>query len=294
MRIALIFDKTRPDTTGIYFERACRALGIAADHWWLRDIAAIPGAYDLYLRIDHGDDYLVALPQRLRPAIFYAIDTHLPYSWRKIRHTSGRYDLVFCAHRAATTRLRRAEWLPVGCDWPPARPLTPVEAPAWDLAFVGTDGGVPRKFYLQALRERYPKSFIGTAEHSRLTEIYRQAAIGFNYSIAEDINMRIFEVMAAPTMLLTNSLATDDLARLGFEDRRHLVSYHSPTELFALIDHYLAHPVERAAIARAGFALVTQRHTYVHRVQQLLEAAARRLQLSIPPFDREGLACASS
>ncbi|MBI3331169.1 MAG: hypothetical protein HYZ96_03550, partial [Candidatus Omnitrophica bacterium] len=93
MRLALIFDKTRPDTTGVHVERAARALGIAADHWWLRDADRIPEAYDLYLRIDHGDDYAVALPQRLRPAVFYAIDTHLPHSWRKIRRVARRYDL---------------------------------------------------------------------------------------------------------------------------------------------------------------------------------------------------------
>ena len=294
MRIALIFDTTRPDTTGIYFERACRVLGIAADHWWLRDASTIPATYDFYVRVDHGDDYLVALPQRLRPVVFYAIDTHLAHSWRKIRRTASRYNLVFCAQRQAAAQLRNGEWLPLGCDWPPEQSLTPMKLPAWDLAFVGTDGGVPRKFYVQVLRERYPKSFIGTADHTRLTEIYRQAAIGFNYSIAGDVNMRIFEVMAARTMLLTNALATDDLARLGFEDRKHLACYRSPTELFALIDHYLAHPEERAAMAQAGCALVTQRHAYVHRMQQLLGVVARRLHLSIPPFNREILTCASS
>ena len=44
MKLALIFDKTRPDTTGGYFERACRTLGVAADHWWLRDAERIPAA----------------------------------------------------------------------------------------------------------------------------------------------------------------------------------------------------------------------------------------------------------
>ena len=117
MRIALIFNTTRPDTTGIYVARACRTLGLTFDQWQLKDADRIPEGYDLYLRIDHGDDYFVRLPDRLRPSAFYAIDTHLPHSWRKIRRVAGRFDAVFCAHREGAECLPRAEWLPVACDW---------------------------------------------------------------------------------------------------------------------------------------------------------------------------------
>ena len=178
MKLALIFEKTQPHTTGVYFERACQALQVAYDHWWLRDAAKVPATYDLYLRIDHGDDYDVHLPKTLRPSVLYAIDTHVPHSWRKIRRLAGDFDLVCCCHRDASTRLPGACWVPVGCDlslYPEGR----IER-TLDLAFVGTDGGVPRKFYLQALRERYPKSFLGAAEHTQLGSLYRQARIGFN------------------------------------------------------------------------------------------------------------------
>ena len=116
MKLALIFDKTREDTTGIYFERACQSLQIPYDHWWLRDREQIPAEYDLYLRVDHGDDYTVSLPDRLRPAIFYAIDTHLPHSWSKIRRAAPQYDVVFCAQVEAAHRLRNGAWLPLASD----------------------------------------------------------------------------------------------------------------------------------------------------------------------------------
>ena len=292
MKLALIFDKTRPDTTGGYFERACRTLGVSADHWWLRDAERIPAAYDLYLRIDHGDDYAVTLPERLRPVAFYAIDTHLARSWRKIRRAAARYDLVFCCHRDGAARLPGAEWLPVACD----RELHGrIDGPrVWDLAFVGTDGGVPRKFYLQALRERYPNSRIGQADHTELSSIYSRARIGFNYSIAGDVNMRLFEVLAAGALLVTNALAGDDLHRLGLEDRGHLVLYRSPAELFEVIEHFLAHADERERIAQAGHALVMERHTYARRMRQLLSRAAERLGVSVPSTAQEPLTCGSS
>jgi len=292
MRLALIFNKTRPDTTGVYFERACRALNLACDHWWLRDAAEIPPEYDLYVRIDHGDDYETCFPDHLRPRVFYAIDTHLPQSWRKIQRMAKHYDLVFCCHRAAASRLRVAEWLPLACD--PVFHGRVDGLPTWDVAFVGTAGGVPRKFYLQALRERYPNSFIGSADHTQLGSIYSRARIGFNYSIANDVNMRMFEVLAAGTLLVTNALEGDDLAQLGLEGRRHLVLYRSPQELFPLIDYYLAHEEERRTIARAGAEIVRDRHTYVHRLEQLLSRVSQRLGRPLQRQTQEVPSCASS
>ena len=293
MKLALIFNKQYQWTTGVYFERACTALGISYDHWWLRDVARIPAAYELYVRIDHGDDYTVDLPHRLRPAVFYAIDTHLPHSWWKIRRMASRYDLVFCCQRTAAERLWGAEWLPVACDGALHGPTG--GSLVWDVAFVGTDGGVPRKFYLQALRERYPNSFIGTAEHTRLAGIYSRACVGFNYSIANDVNMRVFEILAANTLLVTNALESDDLTALGLKDRHHLICYRSPKELFALIDDFLAHPEERHSIAQAGCGVVRERHTYAHRLHQLLACVSRRLGVSVlHTTPHEAISCASS
>ncbi|MBI2093642.1 MAG: glycosyltransferase [Candidatus Omnitrophica bacterium] len=290
MRIALIFDKTRPDTTGTYFERAAKELGLQVEHWWLKEASQIPKAFDLYLRIDHGDDYLKPLPSALHPAVFYAIDTHLPHSWRKIRQMAKDYELVFCCHKSAAHRLRNAEWLPVGCDLSVHSPQG--QAQVWDLAFVGNDGGLPRKFYLQMLRERYPNSFIGSADFTQLGRIYGQARIGFNYSIANDVNMRVFEVLAAQTLLVTNALRGNEFSQLGLEEGKHLVFYRSPQQLLDTIDYYLNHTQKRQAIARAGSAIVRQRHTYTHRLCQLLKRVGERLGIPVPLLPQEISSCA--
>ena len=270
-RVAVIFDKLREGTTGVYFERALRALGVSCDHWWLRDADRIPEGYDFYLRVDQGDVYEQPLPARLRPAVFYAIDTHLAHSWPKIRRLARQVDLVFCCHRDGAARLLGAAWLPVACD----RELhgAPETEPVWDIGFIGTEGGVPRKFYLQALREAYPNSRIGEADYTEMGSIYSRCRIGFNYAIAGDVNMRVFEVMASGALLVTNALPSGDLERLGFRDREHLVLYRTPRELQGLLAHFLAHPDERLRIARAGQAAVMAGHTYVHRMQALLAAA---------------------
>ena len=273
MRIALVFDKVREDTVGIYFERACRELGVGFDQFWTREAGTIPSGYQLYVRIDHGD-YHDDLPDSLCPKVFYAADTHLPKSWKRIRRLAGRYDLVCCAHRNAAESLPNGVWVPVACD--PQLHRGAVESKRWDVAFVGTEGGVPRKFYLQALRERYPTSFIGHAPHTELGTIYSQAKVGFNYSIRDDVNMRMFEVLCSGALLVTNRLTHDDVERLGFHDREHLITYRTPRELFEVIDRSLQRDDEREAIARRGMARAGQHHTYVHRLQRILELMAGR------------------
>lgn len=292
-RLALIFDKVRGDTLGVYFERAAQQLGIPATHFWMRDAEAIPPGYDLYLRIDHGE-YSRDLPGRLSPRIFYASDTHLPNSWRQIRRIAPRYDLLCCAHRDGAERLPNAVWVPVGCDVElhGRKPLDKW----WDVAFVGTEGGVPRKFYLQALRERYPRHFIGHAPHTELGAIYSRAKIGFNYSIRQDINMRMFEILAGGALLITNGLAHDDLARLGLREGEHLAIYRRPRELFERIEHYLEREREREDIALRGMQQVHQHHTYRHRLEQILQLAADRLGVCVPcakPSSAEVPLCAS-
>lgn len=267
MRVALIFDRERADTVGVYFERACRRLGVAADHYWVRDAERIPSdGYDLYLRIDHGD-YAQPWPARLRPSVFYAIDSHLPKSWRSIQRLARAFDRVACAQRRAAEALPNGAWVPLGCDLAYHGPQPgPVDL---DLAFIGTDGGVPRKYLLQALRERYPRSRIGPGAHDQLGAIYSRAKIGVNFAIRDDVNMRVFEVLCSGALLLTNALPNDDFERLGLRDRESFILYHRPSELPQLIDHYLTHDPERTRIAAAGRAW-SATQTYDARLRQLL------------------------
>lgn len=275
MRVALIFDRHRPDTTGVYVERALRGEGVQADHWWLRDIGQAPAGYDLYLRIDHGDDYLAPWPRALRPAVFFVSDTHLAYNWPKVRRAAASYDLVCYAQRGAAERLGGI-WLPFA--WDAGSQANGAAEPAQhDVAFIGTEGGMPRKFILQALRERYARSRIGHADHRDLPAIYGAARIGFNYSIGAEVNMRIFEVLGAGALLVTNPVQGDDLARLGLRAGEHYAVYPRVRDVFGVIDRWLADDDGRRRVAAAGAAVVRARHTYAHRVRQLLALCADRL-----------------
>lgn len=278
MRIAVFFDKQREDTTGVYFERAIRQTPHEVRHFWLKDAERIGRDFDFYLRIDHGD-YKYDLPPCLRPSAFYAVDTHLKKPYRKIREQAAHYDFIFCAQKEGAEKLKKetginAFWVPLGCD--PAVHKNLNLNRRFDIAFVGTDGkNNPRVELLKLLACKYPNSFIGRADYRLMANLYGSAKIAFNYSIANDVNMRIFEAMACGTMMVTNRIKNNGFEEL-FIAGKHLVTYKDKHELLKLIDYYLTRDNQREKIAAEGCELVLSRHTYRDRVNALLDILTKR------------------
>ncbi|MDD4878942.1 MAG: glycosyltransferase [Candidatus Omnitrophica bacterium] len=274
MRLALVFNKEREDTIGRYFERAAAKMGIEFDHFWTSN-NNIPAGYDLYLRIDHGD-YKYDIPGHLKPSAFYAIDTHLEKPYKKIKEQAGHYGFVFCAQKTGVKKLKKdtgidAEWVHIACD-PEVHKDLGIERKL-DIAFVGTEGKKNlRGELLKLLARRYPESYIGRADSRFMSNIYSSAKIGFNYSINDDINMRMFEVLSCGALLVTNRLKDDTGFNELFEDKKNLVTYGSAGELLKKAEYYLSHGDERAKIAAEGRALAVSRYTYEASLKRMLEA----------------------
>ena len=101
-RVAIIFDNTaRPDTTGVYCRKALGEL-VEVAHFLPGDLGQVPaGKFDLYLNIDDGLRY--RLPERLRPSVWWAIDTHMDFAWYRTK--APEFDLVFTAQRDGAERI---------------------------------------------------------------------------------------------------------------------------------------------------------------------------------------------
>ena len=274
MKLALIFNKEREDTIGLYFERAAAELGIEYGHFWTND-ENIPAGYGLYLRIDHGD-YKYDIPGHLKPSAFYAIDTHLEKPYKKIKEQARHYGFVFCAQKSGVEKLKKdtgikAEWIPIACD-PEAHKDLKIGRKL-DVAFIGTEGKRNlRGKLLDMLARRYPNSYIGRADSRLISNIYSGAKIGFNYSINNDINMRMFEVLSCGALLITNRLPAGSGFSELFSDGKNAVTYGSTGELLKKIDHYLSRAEDRERIAGAGHALAIGKYTYKDRLKRMLEA----------------------
>ncbi len=276
MKLALIYNHESPSTAGAYIERALQKAGIAHTLFGVNDSQVIPHGFDCYLRIDHGD-YKFDIPADLHPAVFYGIDTHLPKPYRKICEQVRHYDVVFCAQKDGALRLRRetgvdCQWLPLACDPDIDRKVQ--ETKMYDIGFVGRDAvKFDRGRHLALLRKHYTNAFIGAVEHTKKSEVYSASRIGFNSSIKNDINMRIFEIMASGCFLLTNVIHGNGFAEL-FKDGEHCRVYRNEKELLVLIEYYLKNENEREKIAQAGYELVLKEHTYYHRIQTMFNYLA--------------------
>ncbi|MBU1122851.1 MAG: glycosyltransferase [Candidatus Omnitrophota bacterium] len=276
MKVALIYNKECEFTTGVHIEKVIKSAGIDYSHFWTKDARYIPKEFDLYFRVDHGD-YKYDLPTDLCPAVFYVIDTHLKKPYKKIKSQVTHYDIIFCAQKNGAAKLRKdtkadAPWVPLAAD-PQIHGKKDVSK-QYDIGFVGRDA---KKFsrgkQLAFLKKKYPNSFIGEAEYKKMGDIYSASKIGFNSSIVNDVNMRVFEILASGCFLLTNYINDNGLFDL-FQDKKHLVTYKNDKEMAELIEYYLGHNEERQQIAKNGYERVISRHTYYHRVQQMFNYIA--------------------
>lgn len=281
-RIAIIYDKTlRPETTGTYCLRALSDLAEVV-YFSPNELDAIPRTgFDFYLSIDDGLRY--RLPKDLRPCAWWAIDTHMDLPWAIER---GRdFDWLFAAQRDGANQLNQSglstTWLPLACDPTIHRPWP--AANRWDVCFVGRIAPGPRQELLSRISHEFPRSFIGECFFDEYAQTCSASSIGFNRSVKNDVNMRVFETLACGPLLVTNDLAENGQNDL-FQPDEHLVTYATEDELVDKLRFYLREESSRRRIARAGHAEALSRHTYHHRMQQLLVsvgAALNRVSIAV-------------
>ena len=301
-KVALVFDdQTRPETTGTYCRRALEKLA-EVRFFHPSQLAEVPRAgFDLYLYIDDGMRYL--WPADLRPAAWWAIDTHMDFAWC-LEKAKG-FDLVFAAQRDGAALLRRegiesARWLPLACD-PEMHgsPKSEVQSPKserwetesgatrphpnalskgegekqFDVCFVGNLIPGPRVDLVRLIQQHFRSVFVGRAYFEEMARIYSASRVVFNRSVTNDVNMRVFEALASGSLLMTNDLGENGQPEL-FRDGVHLATYRDGEELLDKLRYYLARDELREKIAAAGRQEVLAKHTYAHRMRTILEVVA--------------------
>ena len=148
----------------------------------------------------------------------------------------------------------------------------------------------PDTHYMNPFDKEIPVSFIGSMNTNRINminylldcgipvELYytkenycdkvNNTMINLNIGITlQGTQQRVFEILSMGGFLLTNKLQNDIEI---FKDKEHLVYFDNFQHLAELINYYYFNPVEREKIAMAGRNEVLEKHTYKHRVQQII------------------------
>ncbi|MGE3376467.1 MAG: glycosyltransferase [Vicinamibacteria bacterium] len=231
------------------------------------------GGFDLLLCVE-GENYFPArLADAPCPTALWAIDNHL-----HARDSDGwhlelarAFEHVFVAQRDHLPlfweRGVAARWLPLACD-PAVHGRKDVEQDL-DVVFVGHVRPFHRRRrrLLDRLAARFRVHEAQGVFRAPQAELFSRAKVVFNCSLAGDLNMRVFEGLAAGRLLLTDRIG-NGLEQL-FADGEHLVLYEDDT-LEDLVARYLEDEPGREAIAARGARLALTHHTYRRRTDSIL------------------------
>lgn len=227
------------------------------------------------------DLVIVVDPIRIPPprgpwrTVYYAIDSHIARYEHITEARAHDYDLVFVAQRDYVSFYRahgckKVYWLPLAFDPLFHREHKNVNI-VYEVVFVGKTYIGDRPLYLREIKKRFPNSYMGTAWLHNMARKYSQGKIGFNKSLAGDLNMRVFEVLGCRRLLVTDCIR-NGLAET-FHVNNELVCYKDLRESLELIEYYLEASEEREIIARKGFEKAISQHTYLHRAYDMLKTA---------------------
>lgn len=230
-----------------------------------------------------------------------------PLMFNEYAASGPYYDHFFTSGTDALERYRKAgrrngHWLPFACDPNVQRPLDVSEEDrakyGCDICFVGSKY-TERVEILEKLTDldlgiwgigwdRLPESsplgrFVrgNVVTPAEWVKIFSASKIALNiighrcdvmepYVEEKDFRMtntKVFEILGCGAFQLVDARA--DAVTL-FKDKEHLAFYKGPGDVAGLARYYLEHPEERARVAAAGREEALAKHTYRHRIAEML------------------------
>lgn len=234
------------------------------------------------------------------PVALWTSDVPRPDQFDTIIASAPEYSQVFCAGSEAIPIIKErtgiiALWLPFACD-PDCH--APVQLTAEDQKRFSNDIAFVGSYYPNRARifetlsdkdikiwgplwSRLPKdSPIKTkAVDTRLNfdiwrKIYAAAGIVLVVHFNDDhtpcfqASPKLFEAMACGAFVLVDDQKD---ARALFTDDEHVVFFKNGTDLREKISFYLTNPELRKIIAANGRLEVLAKHTYKHRINEIIE-----------------------
>jgi hypothetical protein len=178
---------------------------------------------DLVLFIEGGSFQLFPLniDKVQTKTAWYGIDTHTNY--KKHVAISKLFDVTFLAQKGYVDSISEVtnkivSWLPLAFDGSILSDKNENNNDRkFDIAYVGSlnrNVHPIRISLIDKIRRSNLKQFIGMANSSEMYSIYRNSICVFNYSVNNDLNMRVFESVGNGSFLFTNKITGNGLEEL--------------------------------------------------------------------------------
>lgn len=227
------------------------------------------------------------------------------------------YDCIFSpkayhAELYQRSGAKRVEFMPYAydpwCHFPVELSDAERSSFASDVAFIGTWGNTRAEFLEELVRNSFPHHLaiwgnqweklaadsplrrfakFKPANGSTQAKVFGGTKIALAFVTAPDMHTaRTLEIPAFGAFMLAER--TPEHVTL-FEEGREIACFAGVAELRNKIDYYLAHDIERLAIAQAGFKRVTQGgNSYVDRMRRVLEIYAQLKDQPVPSAKGSG------
>jgi len=214
------------------------------------------------------------------PKVLLVGDTHhMQAPLRRVLSYAGSepFDFVVIDH----TRHHGHYFVEAGFDkvaWLPAFDLSPHAVPERRdagvepcVVFVGQVGAQHpyRTHVLETLGKGGVPLRTLRATPTDAARLYAGSRVSLNASLNGDLNLRVFEVLAAGGCLLTDRLSPEAGLDELLRDGEHAAIYQGDAELLARARSLLEDPAEARRLARAGHALYRREHTPGARISAL-------------------------
>jgi glycosyltransferase involved in cell wall biosynthesis len=272
MRVLIIQENGRHEANRNYRECFClqrgfKSNGVDSDVWGKGhdNYETEPDweSYDLVFSIENWD-WMPDLSKVQTKKCIWAIDAHCKGTdiYNQIADDNN-FDRVL---HATPTFAEDECWFPNCYD---DTLIKPRNGETSGIGFCGNINN--RGQLLQSIKSKFPDRFrldefvIGDA----MVEAINSYDIHWNANISCDINYRNFETMGCNTLLLTSSHS-----HYGPLQLIHGVScfiYRSQEEMLELIEYLLENKDLRDKVAREGYDIAKNCHTYNHRAKTLKE-----------------------
>ena len=185
-----------------------------------------------------------------------------------IQTKSPLFDIVYSFNKAELPFYKqfnkKSYWLPLAADVDIHKEIN-IEKTI-DVGFCGSLNNNRINMINFLLDKGIPIQY--SYSKDKYNEIVSSTKINLNIGITEaGYQQRIYEILCMGGLLLTNAVRDENI----FEDRKHLVYYKNFDDLVNLCYYYNSHMEEAKIIANMGQQEVLEKHTYIHRAQQIVE-----------------------
>jgi glycosyltransferase involved in cell wall biosynthesis len=228
--------------------------------------------FDDYFYVDDGPSGYFEPAPFARPAHFWAIDMIVPHqTWRqhpdRYVDRARNFDHNYAAQPDAVDYFKEqgieAELLLCAASEKVHRPHD--EEVIYDWVALWHNAG-ERAAFARAAAERFPDGVVGWRPGENYARVMSQARCSLNLSRSKELNMRIFESMAAGVPLITDRVQHIETF---FTEGEHYLGYDTLEEMLELIQWVKDHPDEAQEMANRARDVILAKHTYYRRVLQV-------------------------